>query len=84
VLPFLHVEGRHVVRLARSWASPVAALSSAERGQDLVEYAILSSAIGMVAFVAWFTFFGGGDVFAGFVGTLHACLTFDAEACTAE
>ncbi len=51
-----------------------------ERGQDLLEYAILIGAIALVAGGALY-FFIGEDVFEEFATTITGCIEFDDDAC---
>jgi Flp pilus assembly pilin Flp len=50
-----------------------------ERGQDLVEYAVLVGAIGVAAAVALFAL--SPDAFDTMRDTIEACVTFDGDAC---
>lgn len=54
---------------------------SSERGQDILEYAVMTGAIALVAAAALYAAFGGGDVYETFVEKFQACLSFDGDAC---
>lgn len=50
-----------------------------ERGQDLIEYAVLVGAIGVAAAVALFAL--QPEVFNGFRDTIQSCLKFEKDNC---
>jgi Flp pilus assembly pilin Flp len=60
------------------WALSLKAKLSGERGQDLMEYALLGGFIA-VAFAAAATIFLGGGVFNTMAGTIKNCIDFDSS-----
>lgn len=51
-----------------------------ERGQDILEYAVLVGAIALVAAAALFVLFDE-NLWGDFTDRVEACLTFDMETC---
>lgn len=54
---------------------------SSDRGQDILEYAVMTGAIALVAGAGLYLAFGSGDVYDTFVEKFQACPSFDGDAC---
>ncbi|MHB8377800.1 MAG: hypothetical protein ACYDEB_12725 [Dehalococcoidia bacterium] len=70
----------NIMLSAMAWASSlknaVAMRINEERGQDLLEYAVLAGAIGIAAAAAFIVVGGGWLNFAAFKSKVGACVSF--------
>ena len=70
----------NVILSAYTWVVARMEASKEERGQDILEYAVLA---GGIALVLGFVLFGGGfqlqDAFQGFFDQIQLCIQFDAD-----
>lgn len=65
---------------AQSLRSSVIESLKQEDGQDLIEYAVLAGAIGIVAAIA-FIALPMGDIIGNFVNKVGACIQLDGTGC---
>ena len=70
----------NIVLSVMARVSNFVATAKEERGQDLVEYAVLVGFIGVAAAVAFFAFMP--DALTTFTDKVGACLAFDGANCT--
>lgn len=74
----------NILLSAYAWATTRMAMLREERGQDIMEYAVIAGAIALVAAFVLFSPLGGfggtiGDAVDDFGTTIAECVAFDAN-----
>jgi Flp pilus assembly pilin Flp len=76
----------NIILSGMAWVSSIkdaiAERISEERGQDLIEYAVLAGGIGIALFIVFLAAPGLGASFTTFKNKIAACVTFNATSCT--